>query len=101
MDEEEYDAGEEEEHEEGEDADGGARAGPGAVVRSVVRGADGVLVDAGVEPVVGLVRRAADRVQFRVTPRRGYKQERFKDGRLEVGFKSICRSQMTNLTINY
>ena len=68
MDEEEYDAGEEEEHEEGEDADGGARAGPGAVVRSVVRGADGVLVDAGVEPVVGLVRRAADRVQFRVTP---------------------------------
>ena len=68
MDEEEYDAGEEEEDEEGEDADGGARAGPGAVVRSVVRGADGVLVDAGVEPVVGLVRRAADRVQFRVTP---------------------------------
>ena len=100
MDEEEYDAGEEEEHEEGEDADGGARAGPGAVVRSVVRGADGVLVDAGVEPVVGLVRRAADRVQFRVTPGEDTK-ERFKDGRLEVGFKSICRSQMTNLTINY
>ena len=68
MDHEENDGGEKEENEEGEDTDGGARARSGAVGGSVVRGSDGVLVDAGVEAVVGLVGRAADGIQSRMAP---------------------------------
>ena len=68
MDDEQYDGGEKEENEEGEDADGGARARSGPVGGSVVRGSDGVLVDARVEAVVGLVGRAADGIQSRMAP---------------------------------
>ena len=64
VDGEENGDGEEQEHEEREDADGGARGASSAVAGAVVRGADGVLVLAGVEAAVVLVRRAADGVQF-------------------------------------
>ena len=58
-----------------EDADGGARARSSAVGWAVVRGSDGVLVDAGVESVVGLVGRAADWVQFGMTPENDNREE--------------------------